>query len=219
MRTGLPRYAAIALAFAGSALSAANTANPLAGGTQAAQERSAGPVAAPPSARGRLLPDPASGGVVFTDEEGWYRFTMADGGTTRIDGTLRVFQFTSGGQDAVCFAVRVVNNAFAKFSIDQMQAELDTLYAAFDATVEANGATITHRESIALDAPGQVSAAPLKVLAWDTHDGEGNQLTYALAPLPAGQLQFACGVGSAAHAREIIQRYFRIAEGGVVPAT
>jgi hypothetical protein len=219
MPTGLPRYAALALLCCGSPLFAADAINPLAGDTQAAQERSVGPVAAPALARGKLLADPASGGVVFTDEEGWYRFTMADGGTTQLEGAMRIFQFKSGGQDAVCFAVRTVNDAFAKFSMDQIQAELDTLYAPFDPAVEQSGATILHRESIPLNAQGQVSAVPLKVLAWDTRDDEGTLVTYTVAPLPVGQLTFACGVGSAGHAREIIQRYLRIAEGGLVPAT
>lgn len=208
--------AALLLASAGPA--AGQFVNPLAGGTTAPQERSAGPVAAPQAARGQLLPDPASGGVVFTDEEGWYRFTMANGGETSVDGTLRMFRFESGGQDALCFAVRTPDASFAPFSMQQIQAELDTLYDPFDESVTANGVEILHRESIVLDAPGQRSADPLSVLAWDTRDSDGNLATYALSPMPAGQLVFACMVGDAGHAREIIQRYLRIGEGGAVPA-
>lgn len=193
--------------------------NPLGGDTRAPQERAAGAVAAPLQSRGKLEPDPASGGVVFTDEAGWYRFVMAYGGTTSRDGAMRVFQFESGGQKAVCLTISTVNNAFAKFTIEQIQAELETLYTPFDAAVTANnGTTILARQSITLDATGQRNAAPLRVLAWDTRDSDGNLLTYSLAPVPAGQLLFACGVGSASHAREIIQRYLRIAEGALVPA-
>jgi hypothetical protein len=209
-------FAALLLAGAGAA--SGQVVNPLAGGTQAPQERSVGPVAAPREARGQLLPDPASGGVVFTDEEGWYRFTMADGGETSLDGTLRIFQFESGGQNAACFAVRTVDATFAPFSMEQIQAELDTLYTPFDASILANGVEIVHRESIVLDATGRASANPLKVLAWDTRDSDGNLATYTLAPLPAGQLLFACMVGSADHAREIVQRYLRLGEGGTIPA-
>lgn len=197
---------------------AAQSANPLAGATQQAQEASFGPVAAPAASRGKLEADPASGGQVFTDEAGWYRFTMANGGTTQVQDTLRTFQFESGGQNAVCFAVRTVNNAFASFDMSQIQAEIESLYEPFDASVTSGGANILHRETIVLDATGQNNAAPLKVLAWDTSDANGMLLTYTLAPLPAGQLIFACGVGSASHAREIIQRYLRIAEGAVIPA-
>lgn len=198
---------------------AAQAVNPLAGDTQAAQERSAGPVAAPVNSRGQLLPDPASGGVAFTDEEGWYRFTMANGGETSIDeGGLRMFQFQSGGQNAVCFAVRTVNAVFAEFTMDQIQAELDTLYEPFDEAILSNNVEILHRESIVLDAPGQRSVDPLRVLAWDTVDSDGNEATYTLSPLPAGQLLFVCMVGDNGHSREIVQRYLRIGEGGLIPA-
>lgn len=193
--------------------------NPLGGDTRAPQERAAGAVAAPAQSRGKLEPDPASGGVVFTDEAGWYRFVMANGGTTSREGSMRTFQFESGGQKAVCLTISMANNAFAKFSMEQIQAELDALYTPFEPAVTANnGTTILERKSITLDATGQRNAAPLRVLGWDTRDNAGNLLTYALAPLPAGQLLFACGVGSASHAREIIQRYLRIAEGGLIPA-
>lgn len=197
----------------------AQAENPLAGDTQAAQERSVGGTSpAPAAVRGQLLADPASGGMVFTDEEGWYRFTLANGGTTSLNGTLRMFQFESGGQAATCFAVRTVNNAFAGFTMEQIQSEIDTLYAPFDDAILPNVAEILHRETIVLDARGQDSAIPLKVLAWDTRDSQGSLITYSLAPLPAGQLLFACGVGSASHAREIIERYLRIGEGAAIPA-
>jgi len=212
-----PRICALLL-LAAAAPASSQVVNPLAGGTQAPQAASSGPAAAPQAARGLLEPDPASGGVVFTDEEGWYRFTMANGGQTSLDGTLRIFQFESGGANAACFAVRTADASFAEFSMAQIQAELDTLYDPFDESILANGVEILHRESIVLDAPGQRSAAPLKVLAWDTRDADGNLATYSLAPAPSGQLLFACMVGSADHAREIIQRYLRIAEGMTVPA-
>jgi len=195
----------------------AQAVNPLAGDTQAAQQGSFGAEEAPANERGKLLPEPASGGQVFTDELGWYRFTMANGGETSLDGDMRTFRFESGGQNAACFAIRIPNNAFANFTMEQIQAELDTLYEPFDASVTANGATVLKRESLQLDAAGQRNGAPLKVLGWDTRDDLGNLVTYTLAPVPAGQLMFACAVGSADHAREIVQRYFRLAEGVTIP--
>lgn len=193
-------------------------ANPLEGQTKAPQAGAFGPVAAPLASRGKLEPDPASGGVVFTDEQGWYRFTMANGGEASLNGTIRRFSFKSGGQNAVCFAVRTVNTAFAKFQLGQIQAELETLYTPFDPAILASGAKILKRETIVLDATGQRNAAPIKVLGWDTIDANDTLVTYVLSPMPAGQLMFACGVGDAGHAREIMQRYLRIAEGGLVPA-
>ncbi|MBS3930069.1 MAG: hypothetical protein KGZ65_02470 [Sphingomonadales bacterium] len=207
---------AIAALAAGSAQGQA--VNPLAGDTKAAQAPAHSIHPAPPQSRGKLEADPASGGQVFTDESGWYRFTMANGGTTRLEGSMRLFQFQSGGQKAACLSLRIANNALAKFSIQQIQAELDTLYPTFDKTITDNGLTIVARQSITLDAPGQRSVPPMRVLAWDTRDKSGLAMTYALAPLPAGQLLFACGAGSADHAREIIQRYLRLADGVVVPA-
>lgn len=218
MPTVRPRLCLLLAALAAAPVHA-QAVNPLGGDTLAPQERAAGAVPAPAQSRGKLEPDAASGGVVFTDEAGWYRFVMANGGTTSRDGAMRIFQFESGGQKAACLTISMANNAFAKFTMEQIQAELDTLYAPFDAAVTANnGTTILERRSLTLDATGQRNAAPLRVLAWDTRDKDGNLLTYTLAPLPAGQLLFACGVGSASHAREIIQRYLRIAEGGLVPA-
>lgn len=207
-----------------SALLAAATAapaqvvNPLGDETQAPQAQSSGPAAAPAASRGQLVADPATGGQAFIDERGWYRFTMAGGGSTSLNGTLRIFQFVSGGVNAACFAVRTENDTFAKFSMDQIQSELDTLYPTFDEAILANNVTILGRGSISLSAGGQAGIDPVRVLAWDTRDANGLLLTYALAPLPAGQLVFACGAGSADHAREIIARYLRIAEGAVIPA-
>lgn len=205
----------LAIAALGAASVQGQAVNPLAGDTRAAQAPAPSVHPAPKQSRGKLEADPVSGGQVFTDENGWYRFTMANGGTTRLDGSMRIFQFTSGGQTAACLSLRIANNAFAKFSMQQIQAELDTLYPVLDKTITDNGLTIVARKSITLDAPGQRSVPPMRVLAWDTRDKGGLPMTYALAPLPAGQLLFACGAGSDEHAREIIQRYFRLADGAM----
>lgn len=212
------KFFALGLLLASAPALAGEAANPLAGDTREARQGAFGPVPIPKGSRGKLEDDPQSGGMIFTDEAGWYRFTMANGGATKLSDDLRTFEFQSGGQNAFCFAVRVVNNSLAKFSMSQIQGELDSLYEVMDTSITSNGVTILRRESIALTAAGQENGAPLRVLAWDTRDGEGNLATYTLAPLPAGQLMFTCMAGSAPHAREIVQRYLRIGEDAAIPA-
>jgi len=213
-----PELFATVLLLAAAPAAGGPSTNPLAGDTQQARQAAFGPVPIPAGSRGKLEDDPESGGVVYSDEVGWYRFTMANGGSTSLADGLRTFEFESGGQKAFCFAYHTANNAFAKFKVSEIQAELDTLYEPMDETITSNGVDILHRESIELTAPGQENGSPLKVLAWDTRDKGGNLATYTLAPMPAGQLLFTCMAGSASHAREIVQRYLRIGEGMVIPA-
>ncbi len=191
--------------------------NPLAGETKAPSTAvatdAAGGLILPPASWGKLEPDPAlaaTGGVNFYDELGWYRFTMADGGTTSIDGTMRKFEFTAGTLPTTCFAVRVPDTSFAKFPVSQIQAEIETLYAPFDVLVTTAGFNIEHRETLVLDAPGQRAAAPFKLLAWDSRHPNGTRATWVMMPSPVGQLTFACAGDSPGHHREVIQRYLRI---------
>jgi len=194
--------------------------NPLAGDTQAPSAASAtdaqGGLIIAEASRGKLEPDPAhadTGGVAFADELGWYRFTMADGGTTSLQGNMRKFEFPAGTIPTTCFAVRVPDTSFAKFPVSQIQAELDTLYAPFDALVVNAGFAIEARKSLVLDAAGQRSAAPLKLLGWDTRNADGLRATWTMMPSPVGQLLFACSGAEPAHQREVIQRYLRIGSG------
>ncbi len=192
--------------------------NPLAGDTQAPQAAVAvdsyGGLIIPAAERGQLRPDPANagtGGVVFADELGWYRFMMPDGGTTTLEGTMRQFSFPAGTIPTTCFAVRVDERGLAKFTMPQIQAELDTLYPTFDSAITGNGFAIEHRESLALDSPGQRSAVPLRVLAWDSRATDtGVRATWTLMPSQIGYLLFACLGAEPAHQREVIQRYLRI---------
>ena len=199
----------------------AQTANPLAGDTQAPDTSSAtnsiGGLIIPEASRGKLLPDAASGGVAFADELGWYRFTMADGGTTELEGTMRKFSFEAGTLPTTCFAVRIPDASLAKFSVAQIQAEIETLYPSFDALVLSSGFEIVHRESLKLDSAGQRSAVPVKLMAWDSRESGGMRVTWTLMPSPVGQLAFACGGADPGHHREVIQRYLRIGEG-MMPA-
>lgn len=197
---------------------AAQTGNPLAGQTQAPAAASVGVVAVPTASRGKLEPDTASGGVVFSDEQGWYRFTMADGGTIGLEGEMRVFTFQSGGQECHCFAIRQPHTAYATFPNDQIQAALDTAYSIYEPNIEKLGLTIEKRQTITLDAVGQRSAVPLRMLGWDARNNANGQRTvWAVMPSPAGQLLFSCMGADAGHGREIIQRYLRIGEGMMVP--
>lgn len=198
--------------------------NPLAGDTQAPSAAAAidpqGGLIIAEAMRGKLEPDPASaetGGVAFADELGWYRFTMADGGTTSLDGTMRQFEFPAGTIPTTCFAVRVQDSSFAKFSVSQIQAEIDTLYAPFDQFVVGAGFTIEDRKTLVLDAAGQRSAAPLKLLGWDSRSPNGLRVTWTVMPSPVGQLVFACSGADPGHQREVIQRYLRIGSGMTTP--
>lgn len=198
------------------AVAAIAQVNPLAGDTKAPVAFTTdafGGLIIPAASRGKLEPDPATaatGGVAFADDAGWYRFTMADGGTTTVDGDLRLFNFPAGTIPTTCFALRVPDKGFAEFGITQIQAELETLYAPFDEVVSAAGFTIETRNSVTLDATGQRSATPLKLLGWDARGPSGQRMTWTLMPSPVGQLVFACSGADPGHHREVIQRYLRI---------
>jgi hypothetical protein len=191
--------------------------NPLAGDTQAPQAATPidayGGVIIPEAERGQLRADPAhadTGGVVFADEAGWYRFMMPDGGTTALDGAMRQFSFPAGTIPTTCFAIRVQDASLAKFTNPQIQAELDTLYPLFDSAVTDAGFAIEHRENLVLGVPGQRGAMPLKLLAWDSRSAEGLRATWTLMPSQVGYLLFSCMGAEAAHQREVIQKYLRI---------
>jgi hypothetical protein len=212
LRSSLALAALIALAAPVSAQT-----NPLAGDTQAPQAATPtdalGGLIIPAADRGQLKPDSASaatGGVAFADELGWYRFTMADGGTTSLDGTMRKFEFPAGTIPTTCFAVRVPDTSFAKFSLSQIQAELETLYAPFDPLIVQAGFSIEDRKSLVLDAAGQRAASPLKLLGWDSRNADGLRVTWTMMPSQVGQLLFACSGADPGHQREVIQRYLRI---------
>lgn len=202
----------------------AQTNNPLAGDTQAPSAAvltdAQGGLIIAEAARGKLESDPSSaatGGVAFTDELGWYRFTMADGGTTSLEGTMRKFEFPAGTIPTTCFAVRVPDKSFAKFSLSQIQAELETLYPPFDPLIVNAGFSIEGRKALVLDAAGQRAAAPLKLLGWDTRNSDGLRVTWTMMPSPVGQLLFACSGADPGHQREVIQRYLRIGSGMTTP--
>jgi hypothetical protein len=209
LRSSLVLSALIALA---APLSAQT--NPLAGDTQAPQKAapvdSYGGLIIPAAERGQLRADPdhaATGGVVFADELGWYRFMMPDGGTSTFDGTLRQFSFPAGTIPTTCFAVRVEERSLAQFAMPQIQAELETLYPKFDSAITDNGFAIEHRESLIL---GPRGATPLKLLGWDSRAGNGTRATWTLMPSQIGYLLFACMGAEPAHQREVIQKYLRI---------
>jgi hypothetical protein len=191
--------------------------NPLAGDTQAPQTAAAsdafGGLIIPAAERGQVRPDPATaatGGVVFADELGWYRFTMADGGTTALDREMRRFSFPAGTIPTTCFAIRVKDPSLAKFSMTQIQAELDTLYPLFDSAVTGAGFAIENRANLVLDSAGQRSAVPLKLMAWDSRSDNGIRATWTLMPSQIGYLLFSCMGADPGHQREVIQRYLRI---------
>lgn len=193
--------------------------NPLEGDTkapQAAATDALGGLIIPAAERGQLRPDPAyadTGGVAFSDELGWYRFTMADGGTTTLDGTMRRFEFPAGTIPTTCFAVRVPDASFAKFTLSQIQAELETLYTPFEPLIIDAGFSIEGRKTLVLDAAGQRSAAPFKLLGWDSRSADGLRVTWTIMPSQVGQLLFACSGADPGHQREVIQRYLRIGSG------
>lgn len=209
LRSSFPLAALVALA---APLSAQT--NPLAGDTQAPQKAtpvdSYGGLIIPAAERGQLRADPdhaATGGVVFADELGWYRFMMPDGGTSTFDGTLRQFSFPAGTIPTTCFAVRVEERSLAQFAMPQIQAELETLYPKFDSAITDNGFAIEHRESLIL---GPRGATPLKLLGWDSRANTGVRATWTLMPSQIGYLLFACMGAEPAHQREVIQKYLRI---------
>lgn len=197
--------------------------NPLAGDTRAPDAPSAvatpntsGLARFPADARGKLAASPPDG-VVWIDELGWYAFRMGGDGETSLDGTMRKFTFAAAGQQSTCFAVRVENNAFAAFSMAQIQAEVETLYNAFDAAVTTNGSVIEQRKSLLLESNAQNGLPPLRVLGWDTRDTSGQQIVYSVTPAPAGQLMFACLVPEMPDvAREVIERFLVIGDGMLV---
>jgi hypothetical protein len=172
-------------------------------------------IAISPALRGQTRPEAGSptGGVAYHDAAGWYRFTMANGGTVEGTGELRLFRFPSGGQQLVCSAVAKPLDAFAAFSMEQLQAELDTLYAQFDLSVAAEGRSILKRETISLTANNDPAPRPVRALGWDVQESNGLVLTYAMIPLPSGLLTVACGGSEPGHHREVIERYLRIGSG------
>ncbi|MFN4019546.1 MAG: hypothetical protein ACK4IC_03395 [Erythrobacter sp.] len=212
LRSSLVLSALVALA---APLSAQT--NPLAGDTQAPQKAvpvdSYGGLIIPAAERGQLRADPdhaATGGVVFFDELGWYRFMMPDGGTSTFDGTLWQFSFPAGTIPTTCFAVRMEERSLAQFPMPQIQAELETLYPKFDSAITDNGFAIDHRESLTLGLPGRRGALPLRLLGWDSHADSGLRATWTLMPSQIGYLLFACMGAEPAHQREVIQKYLTI---------
>jgi hypothetical protein len=209
--------AAALLALAATAAVQAQTANPLAGATRAPQAAattdSFGGLIIPAAERGQLRPDPdnaGTGGLLFADELGWYRFMMPDGGTTTLEGEMRKFSFPAGTLPTTCFSIKVKETSLAQFPITQIQAELDTLYPKFDSAITGAGFAIEHRESLVLDSAGQRSAVPLRLLAWDSRSDNGIRATWTLMPSQIGYLLFACMGADPGHQREVIQRYLRI---------
>lgn len=195
--------------------------NPLEGDTRAPQAAipidASGALIIPTEARGKLLPDQdnaATGGVAFTDEEGWYRFTMPNGGTIGMAGPMRSFTFEVGTLETACAAQRIPGVDFAEFPMSQIQAEIESIYPAFDQIITTLGFAIDARETMLLDYAGQRTAVPFKILAWDAHDADGVKATWAIMPAPSGILLFACSAeGGFGHNREVIQRYLRIGSG------
>ena len=213
-----PSIAAAAL-LALAAPVAAQT-NPLEGGTKAPQAAArvdaSGGLIIPEAQRGQLLPDPANadtGGVAFADEQGWYRFTMPNGGKIDMAGPMRAFIFEVGTLETKCAAQRIPDANFAGFTMAAIQAEIDTLYQPFDQIITQLGFTAETRETMVLDTPGQRSAVPLKMLGWDTRDPDGLRVTWAIMPAPAGMLLFACSGADPGHHREVMRRYLRIGSG------
>lgn len=213
-----PSLVAALLAFA---VPAGAQTNPLEGDTRAPQTAMAvdvsGALVIPPETRGKLLPDQdnaATGGVAFADEEGWYRFTMPNGGTIGMAGPMRSFTFEVGTLETKCASQRIPGTDFAEFPMSQIQTEIDTIYPAFDQIITALGFEIDARETMLLDYAGQRTAVPFKILAWDAHDADGVKATWAIMPAPSGVLLFACSAdGGFGHNREVIQRYLRIGSG------
>lgn len=213
------RLSLVAALFALAAPAGAQT-NPLEGDTRAAQTAVAvdqwGALIIPSEARGKLLPDfdnADTGGVAFADEEGWYRFTMPNGGTIDMAGPMRSFIFEAGTLDTRCAAQRLPDPSFAGFTMDAIQAEIGSLYEPFDTLIDNLGFMIDNRATMILDTPGQRTAKPLKMLGWDAHTAEGVRATWALMPGPAGMLLFACSGADPGHHREVMQRYLRIGSG------
>ncbi len=217
----IPLRPSVALALLALAAPASGAqTNPLEGDTQAPQATVAldawGGLVIPAEARGQLLPDAANaatGGVAFADEEGWYRFTMPNGGTIDMAGPMRSFIFEVGTLETRCAAQRLPDSNFAGFTMDAIQAEIATLYQPFDTLIDAVGFTIDSRATMILDTPGQRTAKPLKMLGWDAHNAEGVRATWAIMPGPAGMLLFACSGADPGHHREVMQRYLRIGSG------
>jgi hypothetical protein len=216
----IPLRPSLALALLALAAPAGAQTNPLEGDTQAPQAAVAvdasGGLVIPTEARGQLLPDPdnaATGGVAFADEEGWYRFTMPNGGRIDMAGPMRSFIFDAGTIETKCAAQRLPDGSFAAFTMAAIQAEIDTLYEPFDALIAQLGFTIENRATMVLDTPGQRSAIPLKLLGWDTRSSEDVRATWAIMPAPAGLLLFACSGADPGHHREVMRRYLRIGSG------
>jgi hypothetical protein len=210
-----PSLAATLLALAVPALA---QTNPLEGDTRAPQTAlvadPSGGLMIPSDMRGKLLPDPdnaATGGVAFADEEGWYRFTMPNGGAIDMAGPMRAFVFDSDTHETKCAAQRIPDPSFAQFTMQEIQAELETIYPSFDQIVTTFGFEIEARKTMLLDYAGQRTVVPLKILGWDARDGNGVRATFAIMPAPAGVLVFVCsGELGPGHNREIIQRYLRM---------
>jgi hypothetical protein len=176
-------------------------------------------VAAPRSVRGVMAPMPGSrsGGTSFTDERGWYRFVLAEGGTTRVDGQARLFEFPSGGQRVACSFVTLPMENLAKFSFNQIQAELDSLYPVFEPVVGVQGKTVLGRQTISLGIDDRDGSSPVRILGWDVREANGMAMAYGVAPFPAGFLVTACGGSANSHHREILEKFLRVGEGALIP--
>ena len=203
----------------------------LAQGLPGAKPPATGSIAVPPAAapaasgldlvasaaneRGKLSPAPefSDGGQHFHDELGWYRFTMPADGATQLDGTLRMFKFTAAGEQSFCFAVRSPLDAFAKFTPEQIQAELEVLIPSVEDGVKTGGRVIEKRAIFSLAPASSPGLQPIRVLAWDVRESNGLMLAYTILPHPKGLLTFACSGSSAGVRQEIIERFLRIGTG------
>lgn len=170
-------------------------------------------VPAPAAERGVLRPiagDPTYG-YSFIDERGWYSATLPSGGKTQAGSRpgTRTFEFTSGGNTALCSAATF--EGWKGRSFEQLQAAIPQLQASFES---AAAKQLTVQESGILDlrddGPNNVRGA-----YWAGLSARNLYITMMVIEVPRGNIIIGCEAKTIRLSKYLTTMVFRLAEGAL----
>jgi hypothetical protein len=168
---------------------------------------------APAAERGVLRPiagDPAYG-YSFIDERGWYSATLPSGGKTQAGSRpgTRTFEFTSGGNTAICSAATFEGGKGRTF--EQLQAGIPQLKASFESSAARQ---LTVQESGILELRDD-GANHVRGAYWAGLSARNLYITMMVIEVPRGNIIIGCETRTIALSKYLTTMVFRLAEGGL----
>ena len=170
-------------------------------------------VPAPVAERGVLRPiagDPAYG-YSFIDERGWYSATLPGGGRTQAGSRpgTRTFEFTSGGNTALCSAATFDGGKGRTF--EQLQAAIPQLKASFESAA-AKQMNVQESGILELrdDGTNHVRGA-----YWAGLSPRNLYITMMVIEVPRGNIIIGCETRTLALSKYLTTMVFRLAEGAM----